>query len=145
MKKLFFVGILLLVVTSLSNAYARDTELLIEVKEAVERQAKGDLLDVPYFLKGQKHPKIKKKLGHWSSSRKGRGAFQSDLDACSRTFVTAIKTLQQRVQREGGNAVVNITSYTRDVPYEDKSKFRCVAGNIVVHVALEGDVVVLEK
>jgi len=145
MKNLFLFGILLFTATNFSSVYARDTELLIEAKEAVERQAKGDLLDVPYFMKGQKHPKIKKKIGHWTSSRKGRGAFQSDLDACSRTFVTALKTLQQRVQREGGNAIVNITSYTRDVPYEDKSKFRCVAGSIIVHVALEGDVVVLDK
>jgi len=142
--KILISGLLFLAIFS-NAAHARDTEVLIESKVAVERQAKGGLLDIPFFMKGQKHPGVKKKIGHWKSTRKGRGAFQSDLDACSRTFVTAIKSLQQRAIKEGGNAVINIKSYTKDVPYEHPSKFRCVAGAIIVHVAVEGDVVVLNK
>lgn len=128
-----------------STVFARNTEVLVDAQEAIDRQAKGGLSDMPFYLKGQKHPIIKKKLGNWRATRKGRGAFQSDLDACSRTFVTALKSLQERARREGGNAVVNIISVTKDVPFEDAEKFRCIAGGVIVHVALEGDIVVLEK
>ena len=145
MNKKILIIILLTLTTSTTAAFARDTEVLINAKEAVERQAKGQLLGIPFYMKGQKHPKVKKKLGHWRSSKKGRGAFQSDLDACSRTFVTALKTMQQRAQKEGGNAIINITSFTKDEPFSHPSKFRCIAGSVVVHVAIEGDVVVLNK
>ena len=145
MNKKILIIILLTLATSTTAAFARDTEVLIDAKEAVERQAKGQLLGIPFYMKGQKHPNVKKTIGHWRSSKKGRGAFQSDLDACSRTFVTALKTMQQRAQKEGGNAIINITSFTKDEPFSHPSKFRCIAGSVVVHVAIEGDVVVLNK
>ena len=136
--------VLVVLIISTSTAWARNSEVLVDAQEAVDRQGKGDLLDVPFFMKGQDHPAVKKKIGNWRSSRKGRGAFQSDTDACGRTFVTALKSLQQRALSEGGNAVINIVSVTKDMPYENAKQFRCIAGGIIVHVALEGDVVVLE-
>ena len=136
---------MLTLTTCTTTAFARNTEVLIKAKVAVERQAKGQLLGIPFYMKGQKHSKVKKTIGHWKSSKKGRGAFQSDLDACSRTFVTALKTMQQRAIKEGGNAIINITSITRDEPFSHPSKFRCVAGSVIVHVAIEGDVVILKK
>ncbi|MDH5650152.1 MAG: excinuclease ABC subunit A [Gammaproteobacteria bacterium] len=145
MKYCVVVFVLAFGLISMSTAFARSDEVLIDAKEAVALQGKGDLLNVDFYMKGQEHPKVKKKIGHWSSTRKGRGAFQSDMDACSRTFVSALKSLQQRALREGGNAVINITSFTKDIPYEHPSKFRCVAGAVIVHVAIEGDVVQLEK
>lgn len=138
-----FVLVVLLISTS--NVFARNTEVLVNAQEAVDRQGKGDLLDIPFYMKGQEHPPVKKKIGNWRSTRKGRGAFQSDTDACSRTFVSAIKSLQERAQKEGGNAIINVISVTKDAPYENATQFRCIAGGIIVHVALEGDVVVLEK
>ena len=145
MRIILVLIIFLVLLFSAATTFARDTEVLVDGKEAVDRQAKGDLLDIPYYFKGQDHPAVKKKIGNWRATRKGRGAFQSDLDACSRTFVTALKSLQERARREGGNAVINIISVTKDMPYEDPAKFRCIAGSVIVHVALEGDIVELEK
>jgi len=124
-------------------AHARNTEVLIDAETAVKNQGKGDLLDIPFYMKGQQHPKVIKKIGNWSSSRKGRGVLQSDEAACSRTFVSAIKSLQERAVLEGGDAIINITTWTKDVPYEDAEKFRCVAGAVIVHVAIKGDIVKL--
>jgi hypothetical protein len=137
--------VLAMLILSTSDAFARNTEVLVDAQQAVDRKGQGDLLDVPYYLKGQKHPAVKKKIGNWRASRKGRGAFQSDTDACSRTFVSALKSLQQRALKEGGNAIINIISVTKDTPYENAKQFRCIAGGIIVHVALEGDVVVIDK
>lgn len=144
MKISFILGILALLIIS-STAFARNSEVLVDAMEAVINQGKGDLLDIPYYLKGQTHPEVEKTISHMRSTRKGRSAFQSDDDACSRTFVTALKSLQERAQQEGGNAIINIISVTKDTPYEDARQFRCIAGGIVVHVAIEGDIVVLKK
>ena len=59
-SKLFILVVLLV---STSSAWARNTEVLVDAHEAVERQGKGDLLDIPYFMKGQQHPAVKKKIG----------------------------------------------------------------------------------
>lgn len=139
------LGISLILAISSTPALARNSEVLLDAKNAVHEQGKGDLLDVPFYMKGVKHKKVVKTIGNWSSTRKGRGAFQSDEDACNRTFVTALKSLQQRAITEGGNAIINVTSWTKNKPYEDKNNFRCVAGAVIVHVAIKGDIVVLEK
>ena len=145
MKLSSTIIVLVIFIISTPTAFARNTEVLVDAQEAVDRQGKGDLLDIPFYMKGQDHPAVKKKIGNWRSSRKGRGAFQSDTDACSRTFVTALKSLQERAFKEGGNAVINIVSVTKDVPYENAKQFRCIAGGVIVHVALEGDIVVLNQ
>ena len=139
------LGISLILTISATSAFARNTEVLLDAKTAVAQQGKGDLLGVPFYMKGAKHKKVIKTIGNWSSSRKGRGAFQSDEDACNRTFVTALKSLQQRTLNEGGNAIINVTSWTKDKNYEDKTKYRCIAGSMLVHVAIKGDVVILEE
>jgi len=46
--------------------------------------------------------------------------------------------------KEGENAIINITSCAKDVPYENPPKFWCVPGAaILVNVAVKGDLVVL--
>ena len=139
------LGISLILAMSAAPALARNTEVLLDAKTAVEQQGKGDLLNIPFYMKGATHKKVIKTIGNWSSTRKGRGAFQSDDDACNRTFVTALKSLQQRALKEGGNAIINVTSWTKNQNYENEKNFRCIAGSMIVHVAIKGDVVMLEK
>ena len=62
-----FVLVVLLISTS--NVFARNTEVLVNAQEAVDRQGKGDLLDIPFYMKGQEHPPVKKKIGNWRSTR----------------------------------------------------------------------------
>jgi uncharacterized protein YbjQ (UPF0145 family) len=53
--------------------------------------------------------------------------------------------LQDRVRKEGGNAVINIRSNYRNVERESATEFTCGAGAIVAGVALKGEVVTLKK
>lgn len=125
---------------------ARDTENIIPVEAATESaMGKQKLLDVPFYMIGQKHPKVKTRLGNYMASRKTRGAFRSDLESCKIAFLSAMISLQQRAQREGGDGIINIKSYTKNKNYESATNFRCIAGAFVVHVALTGDVVKFAK
>jgi hypothetical protein len=51
--------------------------------------------------------------------------------------------LQERAITEGGDAIVDIVSVTRGGRTSSATEYRCVAGAVVVHVALEGTVVKL--
>ena len=64
-------------------------------------------------------------------------------DACNRVFISAIIALQKRAQAEGGNAVIDVQSNTKDQPLESATQFRCAAGTMVANVALKGTVVKL--
>jgi len=146
MRHRFFIPLLALITLFVSDAQARNTERLIDVTAAVESaMGKAKLLDVPFYMKGQKHPKVKTKLGNYMSTRKSRGAFRSDLESCKITFLSALISLQKRARKEGGDAIINIISVTKDQEFESATQFRCVAGAIIVHVALRGDVVIFSK
>lgn len=126
-------------------AQARNTEVFVAAQTAARSEhAKDYLLDVPWYLKGQSGAPKGKALGTVTTEQSTRGAFRSDESACQVAFLTALKNLQERAQRMGGDAVVDIVSVTRGSRSESPSDFRCVAGAIVVHVGLEGTIVDLD-
>lgn len=126
-------------------AQARDTEVFVPAESATQGpQARGYLLDVPFYLKGQPDAPRGKTLSTVATRQATRGAFRSDAASCRVAFLTALRELQAEARRAGGDAVVDIVSVTRDVRSESPTEFRCVAGSMVVHVALEGTVVALD-
>ena len=66
-----------------------------------------------------------------------------DQEACEWAFLSAIKALQERAQKDGMNAVVNITSNYKHQSFASKTEFECGAGNIMAGVALKADIVKL--
>jgi hypothetical protein len=123
-------------------AEARNTELMFDVKDAIENgHGNANLLDVPYYFVGQSHPGVAKKIGTWASNKSTSGAFRSDEVSCQIAFLSAVIQLQTRAQAEGGNAVIDIKSITRGTKLESATQYRCVAGAVIVHVGLEGTVV----
>lgn len=128
--------------TTPAPAQARSDFHDLPVEAAVESAlAKERLLDVPYYLAGQKHPAVSLDLGEFKSNQRSNGFGKSDQAACNVAFLSALITLQKRVTREGASAVVDIKSVTRDRPLASETEYRCVAGNVVVNVALTGRVV----
>lgn len=133
----------LLVATS---AAARTDFVDLDVKEAATSEiGEQKLLDVPFYMKGQSHPKVTKKLGVFPSNRRTNAFGKSDQEACNVAFLSAIIALQTRAQSLGADAVVNIRSITRHNDLDSATQFRCVVGNVVANVALEGEMVKLAK
>jgi uncharacterized protein YbjQ (UPF0145 family) len=60
-------------------------------------------------------------------------------------FLSAVLELQDRVRKEGGNAVINIKSNYRNVERESATEFTCGSGAVVAGLALKGEVVTLKK
>ena len=129
-----------------SEALARNTFVDFDVEEArTQGFGHGNLLDVPVFMAGEQRPPIEKELGTFTSNRSTNAFNKSDRAACQIAFLSALIVLQNRAQLEGGDAVVDVRSVTRGNLLESATQFRCVAGNVVAVVALEGRVVKLKK
>ena len=121
---------------------ARETDLKLPVQHALETSvAKKKLLDIPFFMAGQKHDKVVKDLGVFKSSKTSSGFSKSDQEGCDQAFLSALITLQQRAKKEGGDAIVEIKSVTKDSNVESATEYGCLAGAMIVRVALEGRIV----
>lgn len=144
MRKFVFALLGIGLLGAVPAAYARDTEVLLPVADAVQSDVKSHLTDVPFYMKGAKHPAVAKELVKVSASRSTRGVFRSDEASCRVAFLSSMRALQDRVAQEGGDAIIDLVSMTRGKLTESTSDFRCIAGFAIVHVGLKGTVVKLE-
>jgi uncharacterized protein YbjQ (UPF0145 family) len=118
----------------------------LNVSEALQiGRDTGAILDnVRVFFAGQQHPPVSKKYGEFSTNKKTNAFNKSDEKACQWAFFSAIKSLQERALKEGGNAVINIKSNYKSREFSSPTEFQCGAGAIIAGVALKGTVVNLK-
>jgi hypothetical protein len=124
-------------------ARAADAYLDLAVADARASRHASALLDVPFYMVGEKHPAVGSKLGEYPTNQRANAFGKAKSDACHRAFVSAILALQKRAQLEGGNAIVDVRSNTKNQKFESATQFRCAAGAVVANVALQGTVVKL--
>ena len=129
-----------------SSALARDQKHLYSIEETFDTPDFQERLDqgIQFFFGEQRHPKVARQLGEYTSNKKTNSFNKSDLRACRWAFLAAMLSLQARAKAEGGNAVVNIRSYYKKREVSSETEFECTAGRAVAGVALIGEVVELE-
>ena len=127
---------------------ARDERLKFPLEAALAKgQTYHDKIDpgIRLYFGEQPTPSIAKTIGEWTANKKTNAANKSDQEACDIAFISAVVSLQGRARREGGNAIVNITSVYKNEPFRSATEYMCGAGHIIAGVALRGTVVTLEK
>jgi hypothetical protein len=129
------------------NALARDEHRMYPIKDALEAPAAQEKLDkgIKLFFGGQKHPRVVKTIGEWSTNKKTNAFGKSDDEACKWVFLSAIMTLQERARQEGGNAVINIQSNYKKIETSSDTEYMCGAGALMAGVAFKGTVVKLAE
>jgi uncharacterized protein YbjQ (UPF0145 family) len=128
-----------------SPAGARSTFHDFGVKAARESETgKAKLLEVPFYMAGQKHRGIAKDFGLSTANRRTNAFGKSDEEACQVAFLSAVIALQSRAQQLGGNAIVDVKSTTKHNDLSSSSQYRCAAGNVVANVVLTGRIVKLK-
>jgi hypothetical protein len=128
-----------------SPAYARDSVANYAVEAALKSEGGKVDADIPLYFAGQTHPGVVKSFGEFATNKKTNAFGKSDEVACQHVFLSAVLELQDRVRKEGGNAVINIKSNYRNVERESATEFTCGAGAVIAGVALKGEVVTLKK
>lgn len=128
------------------QANAADTWHKFPSKQAIDSTlGKEKLLPgVRLYMKGQSNPAVAKKLGEFKSNKRTNAFGKSDESACEIAFISALISLQERAQKEGGNAVVDIYSITKDKRFESPDTYSCLTGTLIANVALMGTVVQLQ-
>lgn len=134
----------LLFVTASANA--RDDHNRYSIEEAMNISAAKEKLNKGYTFRfdSQSHAPIKTNHGEFTSNKKTNAFSKSDEFACQWAFLSAMLSFQDRISKEGGNAVINIRSYYKKNDFRSDTEFECGNGAIMAGVTMIGDVVTLE-
>ena len=97
--------------------------------------------DVKLYFGNQQFPAAEESFGLYTANRKTNFFNKSDKEACEIAFTSAVVALQERAQKLGGNAVVNIKNVYRKDNFVSDKEYECGAGNVMGGVALQGEVV----
>jgi uncharacterized protein YbjQ (UPF0145 family) len=147
MKVFIAVFMTAIVVLGAVNVEARDDHGMYSISEALNiEDAKQKLdKDIRFYFGDQSHPRIIKNFGEFMSNKKTNAFNKTDERACQWNFLSAMISFQERAQRMGGNAVVNIRSYYKKNKISSQTEFECGSGTFVSGVTFLGDVVKLAK
>ncbi|WP_039916000.1 heavy metal-binding domain-containing protein [Cellvibrio mixtus] len=140
-------SIALIALTSCAtSALARDDIKEFSIADALATEQAKSILgdDIKFYFGEQAHGAIAKNIVQVGTNKKTNGVGKTDRQACEWAFLSAMKSLRERAQREGANAVVNIRSNYRNVTSTSTETFKCGSGAIMSGVALLGDVVVIK-
>lgn len=142
----YFILLLLSNMILVASAQARETMHEVPIKETMNLEQTREKLDgdIRFYFGGQKHGKVTREYGTFSSNKKTNAFNKSDTEACQWAFLSAMMALQDRARREGGNAVINIRSNYDNKLTSSTETFKCGAGNMIAGVALKGTVVTLK-
>ncbi len=149
MNKVFGIGLAVIMagMFGATPSLAEDKMLEFPVKEALASTIAKDKLtkEIPIYMKGQGHPGVSKTYGEFKSNKRSNGVGKSDQEACDIAFISALMAFQDRANREGGNGVIDIYSITKNQKHESAETYSCLAGRMMVNVALSGKVVTMGK
>lgn len=133
------------VLSTASVVQARDTKLILPVKDALNYVGKGS--SAREALAGYEDIKLVFGKGGGNIVRKDvvankkTNAFnKSDVEACHWVFLSALKSLLESAREAGATRIVNIVSYYKRNEFKSTTDYECHAGAIMAGVALKGDI-----
>lgn len=138
---------LILLCFGLNSAYGADALVTFPIKEAMEIEKVKNLFDddISFYWGSSKHGKVTKKFGSFKTSKRTNGFMKERSQACGWAMASALVALRDRARKEGGNAVINIFSNIKNNEESSETVYSCLAGKVMVNVALKGDVVTIQK
>jgi hypothetical protein len=125
---------------------ARDTKNMFPVADALNTAgAKAQLNQgVKFYFGDSEHPAVAKSFGVFQSNKKTNGVGRTDKEACEWTFLSAMLSFQQRAKELGGDAVIKIESFYREVTISNATEYQCGSGALMSGVTFRGEVVKLQ-
>ncbi len=130
-----------------ATSHARDDHNIYSIEEAMNKADAQERLNKGYTFRfgKQGHAKVLKDHGEYSANKKTNAFNKTDKEACEWVFLSAMLSFQDRIEKEGGNAVINIRSYYKKNDFRSDTEFMCGNGALIAGVTFIGDVVTLAK
>lgn len=145
----YFLAIAMIIAACLAGATAAmaDDMKRFEIAEAMNNPDYDQKLDrgVQFYWADESHPEIVQNYGEFITNKKTNAVNKSDREACEWVLLSALLQLRDRALEEGGNAVVNVTSYYKKREFVSQTEYECAPGFIMAGVALKGTVVKLAE
>jgi uncharacterized protein YbjQ (UPF0145 family) len=128
------------------NASARNDIQEFSIADALATAEAKSVLgtNIQFYFGDQPHGEVAKVFSEYSTNRKTNGVNKSDKEACEWVFLSAMKSLRERAESLGANAVVNIRSNYKNNLTSSSTTFKCGSGALMSGVALTGEVVTLK-
>ncbi len=128
-----------------SSATAKDEMEKYSIQEAFQYNKVSTQFDgsVSFFWGNQSYPPVVTKFRSYKTSKRTSLLSKERDYACSLAMAEALKTLEERALKEGGNAIINIVSNVNNIEESSDVDFTCMVGRVVVNVALKGMVVTI--
>lgn len=127
--------------------FAADVQEKYSIDEAMSLPKVSSHLsgDIEFYWGSQPHPPVTRTYGTFKTSKRTNALGKSRGDACAWALASALSGLRDRAYKEGGNAVINIVSNIKNREESSADNYSCLAGSMMVNVALKGTVVTLSK
>lgn len=148
MKKSIVLFGLVFLFLGAAAVQAEDVKEHYSIESAMELEKIKNMFadgDVAFYWGNTGHPGVAKKFGNFKTSKRTNAFMKDREQACAWAMASSLKALRDRARREGANAVVNIVSNIKDIEESSNSEYSCLAGSVMVNVALKGDVVTLSN
>jgi uncharacterized protein YbjQ (UPF0145 family) len=147
MKTITYLLLVSCLILGVSTGDARNTVHRLSIAEALAEGEQEGVLSgsISLYFSEQEHPAVDESLGTFTANRKTNAFGKSDEEACRWAFLSAMKSLEDRAIREGGDAVINIYSYYYKNKVESATEFECGAGGLMAGVTMIGEVVKLAE
>lgn len=140
MKLISKLGIIL-AATSIVACAPRDTVHYYSISDALNSSEAKTALNPKVQLYFGKAAPGKVVVPNALTNKKTNAANKTDEASCQWAFISAVKQLQERAEKEGATKVGNIVSFYKKRAYQSTSQYECHAGNLMSGVALKGQIV----
>ena len=147
MKRITYMALALCLVLGVSTGDARNTIHQLPIADALAVGEEKSVLtgEISFYFGDAAHPAVEKSIGTFTANRKTNAVGKSDEEACNWAFMSAMKSLEERAMKEGGDAVINIYSYYYKNKVVSETEFECGAGGVMAGVTMIGEVVKLAE
>lgn len=136
-----------LMVMGCASAFGADVRMKFTLEDAMMYGEVRDVMEGHIAMSFGEDPNlvIEGKHGTFKTSKRTNAFNKEASNACAHALASALIALQERAEREGGNAVINIMSNIQNREESSTSEYSCLVGSIMVNVALKGTVATIKK
>ena len=147
MFKRTIVAVIFIMSLSSVQAFATDVKMKFTFEDAKMYSEVKNILDSNVTMYFGDHPEltIEGKHGTFKTSKRTNGFMKDASEACAHALASALIAFQQRAEREGGNAVIDIVSNLDNKEESSTTEYTCLVGSMMVNVALKGTVATVKK
>ncbi len=132
-------------VFALHPARATNQVVMIDLDGSMSTNEAREKLDpnIKFYFGKASHAAVLHNFGEFVSNKKANGFLRDDTAGCQRAFLSALIAFQQKAQKLGGDAVIELESFYQKIPEQIDKQVPCHSGGLMDGVALRGKIVKL--